>query len=209
MSSYASMDELIHAVERGNVTEVQNLLLQGIDPRIKDQLTGHLFSLAIRLKIKKKQNDMVRVLLESGLDPNIKDSYGNHVLFSVLNYYKSPELIPLLIEYGANPGLETDGYKSSLFWAVEHNKLELADLLLSKGANPNLQQYGRKTPLHNSIARGNKDMVELLLYYNADTSLRDQNGFDGYNYALNHGHPEIAELIQSYPFSNIKEPGVD
>jgi ankyrin repeat protein len=80
----------------------------------------------------------VRYYLDLGLNPNIREpgQRGRQSLLSRAAELGNPNMVALLLEYGADPMRDLPG-ESSLFEAIKSNNSEIVELLLNAGADPN------------------------------------------------------------------------
>jgi ankyrin repeat protein len=77
------------------------------------------------------------------------------------------ELIPVLLEHGANPNLKNSAGQTPLHAACEHGYKENAKLLLDKGADTSITDNKGLTPAEfaHQNTRIGKDFFELLEKY--------------------------------------------
>jgi len=124
----------------------------------------------------KGDNDHVEQLLENGAGPNCKNENGHGPL---LCFY--PEVIQLLIKYGAKPNEQFNEnghsvlaglcYANAIFKSKGTDQLECIKILLDNGADVNLGYLPtNETPLHHATApmgNENYEVMKLLLENNA------------------------------------------
>ena len=80
-----------------------------------------------------------------------------------------PELVPKLLEKGADPNLIDVKGEITLNIAID-KRPELVPMLLEKGAKPKLVNSNGDTPLDAAVRNGNADMVKLLIDAGADVN---------------------------------------
>ena len=156
---------------------------------------------------------MVRAMLEHGADPNervltTKQQFGRpkSVILAVKNrswdgesvvvreeftplmqairQNESPEIVRVLLEYGADPDLGSKHENwSSLHMAAYKGNPDVIQLLLNHGANPRAITTERQwTPLHvlawsgGQIRADTMESVKLLLEAGVDPTVRDNRG---------------------------------
>ena len=121
--------------------------------------------------------DVARLLLERGANP------GGHVLWNFATPgiivdgeqdMGDPEIVALLLEYGADPtGTNTGGV--TLLHIVA--SVEIARLLVDAGADVNAADNPADwTPLHAAVGSGDRELIELYLDSGADIEAQDSNG---------------------------------
>ena len=84
---------LIDYVKLGNITKVQELIVQGVDLNVQDEY-GYT---ALIWAASYSNPDIAKVLLDAGADKTIKDYEGHDALYWA-NYYGCQEVIDLLTE---------------------------------------------------------------------------------------------------------------
>ncbi|KAL8699527.1 MAG: hypothetical protein Q9201_005955 [Fulgogasparrea decipioides] len=117
---------------------------------------------------------MVRLLLKSGADVECKDN-NHRTPWSANLQCKSPGILQILLDAGANPSTCGQQGVSELYTAAKDGNIELVKYILKSGTNPSIQtQYGW-APLHWAASYGHIDCVRLLLESGADpNSISDQ-----------------------------------
>lgn len=160
---------------QGNITSVESLLANGIDPDVKDK-SGVT---ALMIAASEGNADIVRALLESGADPNVKSTIGDMtaIMFGAIG--ANPDVVRLLLESGADPDARTDGHPAPICGAARQGHIEIVKLLLEAGASPNpppatIGYAAHSTPLMGAIEGKHPELVNLLLAngasLNADSS---------------------------------------
>ena len=111
-------------------------------------------------------------------------SHRTPLQMAVEHYNVSPDVIRLLLEYGADPNPPTvyDWYdESPLFYAAKlwhEGHSAIIALLLEYGADINARSVGGLTPFHRAMARAQPALVELLLDHGAD--IHPRTNFEHY-----------------------------
>jgi len=88
----------------------------------------------------------VRLLLQLGMDPNFEDELGETALFSLQSDYENssdgqgyidsvPEILDILLDYGADINHQNHQGQTALLQAVLDNEDRIVTLLLDRGAN--------------------------------------------------------------------------
>ena len=201
--SYAQLDEKI---KEGDITALKNA------PDV--HITSNKFESLLHSSAKYDNERITRYLLKEKLNPNQKNSHGKSpfaIACSRLNKthveaflpynpdvnsqdnlqntplhqaVKSPQIIELLLQNGANP------YNKNVFgktpFTVSYNYPASLEAYLKFGVNPNTTDSKSKTLMHEAINDSNINIAKILKKYNADTNYKDENGqspiFNAKNY---------------------------
>ena len=147
----------------------------------------------------------VEELLAAGADMS---KYSGEVLVTVLGKIKSPELLALLLDAGANPNTSSahtfspgeaqhiNFTSSPLNYAVFYQEAESVQLLLAAGARVNTISW-RASTLHLASITGNIRIIELLLAAGADPNFKAVGGRTAANYAWQYGHHAAAQVLEA------------
>ena len=142
-----------------------------------------------------KREHIISLLLKKGADPNIK----NHMHISPLHHASrgadNPEIISLLLQYGANIEATTDKQETPLYWASEINRTDNISLLLQNGANPNVKNKYGDTPLYIASKDVYPVAVSILLQNGADPNLKTNADDTPLHWSSRSGNKEIVELL--------------
>jgi Ankyrin repeats (3 copies) len=112
------------------------------------------------------------------------------------------EVMRVLLEHGADVGVQ-DGFGDSVsHWAACHGDVEVLRLLLQYNANTNARGDGTWTPLHSASSNGHIKATQLLLEYGADVNARlldhppsPIHGWTPFKLAIATGHYDVAGLL--------------
>ena len=148
---------LLIAVENDSKEIITDLLNNGADPNIKDEITGKT---PLMMAIEKRNVELAKELLRYKKVSNPEESYI--LLIAMENDNK--ELITDLLNNGADPNIkdETTG-KTPLMLAIEKRNVELAkELLRHKADTSNIKDNNGRTAT--DIAKGteHKEIIRLL-----------------------------------------------
>ena len=146
----------------------------------------------------------VKELLAAGADMS---KIGGLLLITVVKSIRSPELLTMLLDAGANPntrsGSFTPGVPSSLGfpgsplnYAVFFEDVESVRLLLAAGASPN-SDGRRAAVLHLAAIDGNIRIIEMLLVAGADPAITDWSGKTAADLARQYGHHAAVQMIEA------------
>lgn len=103
---------------------------------------------------------IVEFLLKQGLKPNTGAADLNVLSWAI--YWKVPELVDVLLKYGANIDFGFITGKRPLHCAISEKNREMVQLLLDRGADVNARFRGG-TPLMNAWCKGSKGLCRLLI----------------------------------------------
>lgn len=160
---------LCDAAQRGNVSDVQRLLAEGVNPKTRGDrdITPLTFALIAR------SAEPARLMLAAGADPNAVQTDGIVPLYYTLVKDDTTQL-KLMLDHGADPNAVMPG-GSVLEQALMHGNLPAIEILLARRADPNRKRSG--TPLlHKSLAINLPEAASLLVRANADLMAVDKDG---------------------------------
>jgi ankyrin repeat protein len=152
--------------------------------------------------------EFVSQYLQQGGDPNSKligeDKNPPSWLYQAVGYrYKNPQLVKLLLTYGANVNEKigdeqstalhkaaTMGYKGTFA-----SCREIAQFLIEYGADIDARDKHSQTPLHSAARLGNRDIVQLLIKFGADVNAKNIYGYTPVHLAANSGQEESVKIL--------------
>lgn len=150
--------------------------------------------------------ELTQLLLKKG-DNNINTI--DPPLQKAIRGRKSSAMVPLLLDYGADPNQLDECGRTPLIVAVQENKRDIVQMLIDAGADINKGQLGRDKLLYpplwqairndNSFERGgNLPMMKLLLSNGANVDQTDQWGHTPLWWRAYHGNPKEARMLLAY-----------
>ena len=168
------------AVKRGQISEIERLLAQGVDVNATGFCNATVLALAF-INI-----DAFKRLLELGADPNAQyeTSERNTSIMHeiILDRHLEDEFLKLALEHGGDPNLlvGADG-ESSLFKAMRplplhENIKSKALILLDAGADMNIQAASGETPMMLAAHLYQYELVHEQLERGADYNIRAKDG---------------------------------
>jgi len=177
------------------------LLDSGVDVNMIISSTDSLLMTACRFS----NSDMVKLLLTYNPDIDYQDQYGNTALtLAIYNMWHHKEMIPLLLEAGADPNTKIGAGRtaqknstvlSKMISLTLNNKSEeeyqIVEMFLSRGADPNIS-----LPLMAAAYKGDVRLVKLLLEYGVDPNLKDNQGRTALDMAIKKQQQEVIDLLQ-------------
>ena len=145
--------------------------------------------------------NLIRSYLDKGADVNAKDDNGSTLLCKAV-WTRNIPLIKLLIEYQADPTMETDYESTPLYQAAYSNKDESIDirnkiikLLLEHGATVDNGDIAETTPLSAAAGNGNIKGIELLLSYGANINAANSYKRTPLHRAVDRNQGEVIKFL--------------
>ncbi|AOP35393.1 hypothetical protein A0128_17025 [Leptospira tipperaryensis] len=162
------------AIKKGNPSGLKKLLQNGLDPNAIRYYGMNPVSLAVKYQ----NEEVVKVLLEFIADPNRTDEVtGLTPLIHSILEDSSPEMMSILISFGADLNQKDTNGMSPLHHCVNEGKLIPFQILLEKGADPNVQDFDGVTCMNLAkSSHGMSEFAELLLKHGADPMIKDKHG---------------------------------
>lgn len=183
LSIYAGANEdLIKAVEKGNVNMVKQALKRKANPNTIVNETGFIPNKCsagpiLKCAAIKGKSDIVRLLLEHGADADMRDSdNGTALLYACYNPYRyngNLEISRLLIEKGADVNAAGGPQNEHpLKAAAQSGNSQLVKLLIDSGADLNAINVRGTT----ALMWANFDSLKVLIEAKADVNILNSDG---------------------------------
>ncbi len=102
--------------------------------------------------------DIINLLLKHGANPNTVNKWGRRAFPMA----RSPEVIRLCIDAGADVNVGDKDGTTALHRAVQRENIESIKVLLDAGANARQERSDGKTPLDLALEAGNEEIIEIL-----------------------------------------------
>ena len=155
-------EDLIEAIENGNLQAVKNALRNGADINMRERIGPYRTILMIVAGQGKW--DLAKVLVESGANVNATDVHGDTALMEACREGHL-NIVELLIEHGANLNAAVNvgvgqGY-TPLIYAAESGHVNVVKCLLKHDANINAKKDG-DTALIIAEKNGHMDVARIL-----------------------------------------------
>jgi uncharacterized protein len=216
----AGSEDVIAAVQSGNVAQLKELLAQDRSLAAARDTNGVS---ALMHALYRQRTDIVDVLRGTGLEFDVFEaaSLGRSDLvaemveqsprrafarsgdgFTPLHFaafFGQESVARVLLEQHADAGAVADNPMQvmPLHSAAAGRNLAIARALLEHGAPVNARQQKGWTALHAAAQHGDQAMVELLLKYGAHPNAKNDDGLTPDQVAHEKGHLEIAERLRA------------
>ncbi len=161
---YASpYEDLIEAIEKGNVQAARSALRNGADANAKEHEPPYR-TLLIIVADEGKEN-LAKLLVEYGADVNAKDVHGDTALMWAANAGHL-NVFKFLVEHGANVNaaatLGTYSGYTALMYASEAGYVNVVKSLIKHGANINAKKKNGDTALSLAENNGHTEVARIL-----------------------------------------------
>ena len=181
--------DLIVAAEKGDTTEVIELLKQGanVDAQTYDGISPLMYA---------SQNghvEIIKILLENDCDLEIKSNNTMTALFSAVRANKL-DAAELLLKNGADINARDTNKASPLLYAIANGWFIMADMLIFYKAKIIPDDYGT-TPLMIATLYGYTDIVELLINKGENVNRKDKYGYTSLMIATQNGYYDIVKIL--------------
>lgn len=196
--------QLFQDIIHNKLRKVKALLDSGMDVNVNLSSTESVLMTACNYS----NAETVKLLLSYGPDINYQDKYGNNTLTRALdNYDYYEEIVPLLLEAGADPNSKVGSPGKINFVALskitflalnskDNKDYQIIEMFLSHGADPNQAPKTGTTPLMSAAYKGNVELVKLFLKYGADPSLKNKQGKNALDMAKKKNYQQVINLLQ-------------
>lgn len=185
------------AIFAGAFNVAKQMFAMGVGINSQDRAGNTPLFMACR----KGDPEFVKYLLDQGAKPNIKNKRDSTAIIAAASNRDSfAELVPLLIEKGADVKVKAkDG--TTVLWPLitkdEKEVLDIVKLVLSKGAEVDPEIEGGRTPLMFAAMMGNLNMAKLLIENGANVNAQSTDGETPLNLAIKEGHSEVINYLKS------------
>jgi hypothetical protein len=186
-------EQLMEAVELGDLARVKKLLAKGADVNAESDST--MPQTPLMQASWAGQEAIVKVLLENGADVNAKTKDGRTALMSASSTGFA-KIAKMLLDKGADVNAQTEGGGTALLFAAGECCPEIARMLLDKGAEVNAQAKRGNTALIAAAKTECPNVVKMLLDKGADVHAKTKNGMTALREAEIRNSREIVQLLK-------------
>ena len=202
VESPATKVALRSAIQHNKHRAVEQLLTYGVPA------DGGLGDDNLKVAIREKDPESVRLLLQYGADSNSVDKDGLTPLHSAtkLSFLRAAEL---LLEYGADPNFsDSTGTDSPLAMAVNENKFDFVQIYLNHGGKVDSEMSDGNTFLVKAITQSaSATIIESMLRHGAYPDTKNGEGVTPLFAAIQARRPDlIALLLESGANPNLPGP---
>jgi ankyrin repeat protein len=182
----APADSMIKAVKFDDVSEVNKLLSQGLDPNLVDNTGAPLLVIAAR----EKSDKVAQVLIDNPkTDIEKLDPAGeNAMMLAALN--DDLTMVNMLIAKDAE--VNKKGW-TPLHYAATNGNDDIVKVLLDHSAYIDAGSPNGTTPLMMAARGGHLSTVKLLLDEGADLRVKNQIGLTAVDFAKQYHEKDVAE----------------
>ena len=154
------------ATAHGNKAMVELLLSRGAEVNARVTTGGTVLHTAVENGFQA----VAETLLQHHANVNapFPPSNGGETPLHLAVLKSYPNLVNLLLKYGADINATNGSGRTPLFHAINHSRPDLIQKLLAAGANPNLQSAEGRTPLSYAAEQRTPDIIQQLLDAKAD-----------------------------------------
>lgn len=169
---------LENAIKPQDIKTITELLKTNVD--VNNTSASSRGYTPLRYAVFQKNIEIARMLIKSGANVNKISSDGHTPLKIACSAYESPpvdDMVKLLLENGADPGIYNNGTDGPLHYAAMYKQPGAVKQLVQYGANVNAKgSYGR-TPLIYGVSSARlPDMVKFLIDSGADVNATNDSG---------------------------------
>ena len=185
------------AVAGGPAAIVEALLRAGADPNAPGTLLDGAPSTPLLMAVRRRAEDLTRLLLAAKANPNTPDEFGRTPLHMAAEAGESG-LAEMLLAAKASPNATGAGLNTPLHYAVGRGATNLASLLLAHGADVNARNSDGQTPLlraFSDVSNPDFAIVSLLLENHADPNLKSSAGGTALHQAVGYRRKDLVELL--------------
>ena len=161
------------ALDMKNKSIVHLFLESGLEP---EKITN-----ALQEAVSKGSHEGVEILLSGGVDPNVLKNGLSAFHVAIKN--GNVDMTRILLEWGADPRLETGEGLSPLWLGVRSGNKSVVKTLLKKKADGSVRLDGSSV-LHQAVEDRNDGMLGILLREGLDPNMVDKNGMTALHKAV-------------------------
>lgn len=194
-----NVEALMNGIIEDEITKVQSLLLQGLDPDTQDEDGFFPLDTAICLN----RHQIVKLLYDHGANVD-RQCDNRHSLLGYAIAVKYNEIVKILIERSNNIYYKDHNNETLLIIAAHVGNYEAVDILIDYYKRlhkdkiktlVNMQDVDGFTPLMYLAFHGNYHCVRRLIYCGAKMHLSNNKGLTAYDIAQTKKHFDILGML--------------
>jgi len=156
-------EDLIEAIENGNLKAAQSALRNGADVNKVGERDS--FRTPLMIAADEGKENLAKLLVEYGADVNAKDLGGDTALMWAANGGHL-NVVEFLVEHGANVNAASPHYanagSTALIYASERGHVTMVKYLIKHGANINAKNKNGDTALSIAEKNGHTEVTRIL-----------------------------------------------
>jgi ankyrin repeat protein len=156
-------EDLIEAIENGNLKAAQSALRNGAD--VNKVGLSDSFRTPLMIAAAEGKENLAKLLVEYGADVNAKDLYGDTALMWAV-HGGHLNVVEFLVEHGANVNAAatyiTNAGSTALIYASEKGHVNVVKYLIKHGANINPKKKNGDTALSLAENNGHTEVARIL-----------------------------------------------
>lgn len=185
-----------------NLHIVQLLIANGADVLAKIGQNKSYTALYWACSYRGDNYDIVKLLLDSGVDCDARslpsDARPPDMLLCVaLANSTNPEVIKLLLNYGADVRAVTDSGESTLHYAAINRLPDMVEIILNQGIDIQCSSSGC-TALHYAVSHQNPEVCEVLLRRGANVNARASSDYTPLTVAVDGDCQRTIKVLLKY-----------
>ncbi|WP_262693662.1 ankyrin repeat domain-containing protein [Kordiimonas aquimaris] len=159
VSAQSPQYDLLKAIDRQEVQDLNNTLQKGVSPDTRRRSDGMP---AIVLAAQTGNIAIIKALLDGGANVNLGDRLRGETALMIRSTAGDTNAVKLLLTYNADPNRADIGQETALMKAVRGRKFKTAQALIEAGADPNVQDLTGKTALEYAKLSKSRRFIRLL-----------------------------------------------
>jgi len=151
----------------------------------------------LHIAVRTKNKPIVIKLLEYSFSPNTLNIFGKTPLHVAVLYRADSEIVKLLLDHGANPMIQDNKGKSSMYYASVMNSTVIADMFVEMECQKQDNSMGQQLTLLDAILNSDYDMINLLVDNRNILNLPNvnDNGNTPLHYAVNINNYNVVDVL--------------
>ena len=182
--------DILEAVNEGNITQVRSYLASHGDPNIVDHKGRNLLECAAG----RGYIDIVKALLKAGALVDHEDQNKNTPLY-MASSKGYQEIVNLLASKSRHLDQQDDRGVTALYIASKNGHTDVVEALQSAGANLDLTTHTGETALWTASYKGHTRTVDLLVRSGACIDLADEHDITPLLISCHSGHIDVVNLL--------------